>query len=106
MWDTLGLWLGPTAAVAVAAIGNKWFGWFRPRLQRRVAIRRIAERLASDDTSGYDWQYSRYLEHYLGGRDCRDDLDMMWSKDKDGNYYDSRGPAPKWWQRIFRTLVG
>jgi hypothetical protein len=59
----------------------------------------IAGRFAYDGSRGYDWQYERYLEHYLGGRDWHDDPDKMWSQDKDGNYYDSLGPAPKWWQR-------
>jgi hypothetical protein len=106
MWGTLGLWLGPTVAVIVAAIGNKWFGWFRPRLRRRVAIRRIAERFARDDSSGYAWQYERHLEHYLGGRDWREDWDKANSQDKDGNWYDARGPASTWRARAVDKIAG
>jgi len=69
MVDTLGLWLGPTVAVLLVAIGNKYLGWLQPRSRRRAALRRIAERLAYEDSHGYDYQYGRYLEHYLGGRD-------------------------------------
>lgn len=106
MWDTLGLWLGPTLAVAVGAAGTKWLGWFQPRLKRRAALRRIAERLAYEDSHGYDYQYERYLEHYLGGRDWREDMGKMNVQDKDGNYYDARGPAPTWRQRALGRLVG
>jgi hypothetical protein len=67
--DTLGLWLGPAAAVVLAAVCNKWFGWFQPRSRKRVALRRIAERLAYEGSQGYDFQHERYFEHYLGGRD-------------------------------------
>jgi hypothetical protein len=98
--DTLGLWLGPTLAVVVAALGNRWLGWFQPRSKRRTALRRIAVRLSYEDSQGYDYQYERYLEHYLGGRDWHHELDKMNTQDKNGNWYDSRGPAPKWWQRL------
>lgn len=96
--DTLGLWLGPLVAVVATAAVSKWLGWFQPKSKRRVAIRRIAERLASEDSAGYDFQYGRYLEHYLGGRDWREEADKMTVQDKDGNWCDLRGPAPKWWQ--------
>jgi hypothetical protein len=71
--DTLGLWLGPTLAVILAAIGTRWLSWFQPRSRRRVALRRIAERLASEDSRGYDHMHARYLEHYLGGRDWQEE---------------------------------
>lgn len=70
---TLGIWLGPTLAVIVAALGTRWLGWFQPRSRRRIALRRIAERLAQEDSAGYDHKYERFLEHYLGGRDWRDE---------------------------------
>ena len=97
--DTLGLWLGPLVAVAATAGVSRWLGWFQPKSRRRVAIRRIAERLAAMDSEGYDYQYARYLEHYLGGRDWREELDKLDTRGEDGLYYDSRGPAPKWWWR-------
>jgi hypothetical protein len=97
--DTLGLWFGPALAVVLAAVGNKWLGWFQPRSRRRVALRRIAERLASEDSAGYDYKHERYLEHYLGGRDWQEEWDKSDTKDGDGRFYDSRGPAPKWWKR-------
>jgi hypothetical protein len=65
--DTLGLWFGLLVAVVVTGGVGKWLGWFQPRSKRRVALRRIAERLAWEDSQGYDYQYERYLEHYLGG---------------------------------------
>lgn len=67
---TLGLWLGPTVAVIVAAVGNRWLGWFQPKIKRRIALRRIAERLAYEQSTaqGYPYKYGRFLEHYLGGR--------------------------------------
>jgi hypothetical protein len=52
--DTLGLRLGPTVALVLATVSNKWFGWFQPRPRKRVALRRIAERLSHDDSQGYD----------------------------------------------------
>lgn len=100
MVDTLGLWLGPAVAVALAAIGNRYLGWFQPRSRRRVAFRRIAERLAYDDSQGYPHLYGRYLEHYLGGRDWHEDLDEAWTQDGRNGPVDTRGPAPKWWQRL------
>ncbi len=106
MWDTLGLWLGPSLAVAIGAAGNKWFGWFQPRLRRRTALRRIAEKLAWEASRGYDYQYERYLEHYLGGRDWQEDQDKMNAQDKDGNFYDARGPVPGWRERALDKLVG
>lgn len=98
---TLGLWLGPTVAVLLVAAGNKWLGWFQPRSRRRIAIRRIAERLASDDSQGYPHLYDRYLEHFLGGRAWDEEWDKASTEDEpNGDFYDSRGSAPKWWQRI------
>lgn len=97
--DTLGLWLGPALAIVLAAAGNKWLGWFQPRSRRRVALRRIAERLASEDSAGYDYKYERFLEHYLGGRDWREEWDKADTSDGNRGFYDSRGPAPKWSQR-------
>ena len=70
--DTLGLSLGPILAVFLAAAGTRWLGWFQPRSRRRVALRRIAERLAGEDSAGYDYKYERFLEHYPGGRDWRE----------------------------------
>lgn len=99
---TLGLWLGPTLAVIIAAVGNRWLGWFRPKLKRRVALQRIAERLAHDDSQGYPWLLERYLEHYLGGRTWNEEWEKAstrTSPDNDCDYYDSRGAARKWWQR-------
>lgn len=101
--DTLGLSLGPILAVVLAAAGNRWLSWFQPRSRRRVALRRIAERLAAEDSAGYDYKYERFLEHYLGGRDCRDEGDKSDAQDRDGRFYDSRGPALKWWQRRDRS---
>ncbi|HUC21330.1 MAG TPA: hypothetical protein VMA73_01355 [Streptosporangiaceae bacterium] len=98
--DTLGLWLGPTLAVVIAAIGTRWLGWFHPQSRRRIALRRIAERLASEDSNGYDHLYERYLEHYLGGRDWHKDWDTAWTQDGRNGPVDTRGPAPKWWQRL------
>jgi hypothetical protein len=96
---TLGIWLGPTLAVIAAAIGTKWLGWFQPRLKRRLALRRIAARLASQDTHGYDYKYERFLEHYLGGREWSQEWEKSDTRADDGSYYDSRGAPPKWWQR-------
>lgn len=96
---TLGLWLGPTVAVIIAAAGNRWLGWFRPKLKRRVAIRRIAEHLAAEHSRGYPWLHERYLEHFLGSRRWDDEWDKASAQADDGDYYDARGPAPKWWQR-------
>ncbi len=105
MWDTLGLWLGPAVTVAVGTAAAKWLGWFQPRMKRRTALRRIAERLAYEASHGYDYQYERYLEHYLGGRDWREDMDKMNAQDKDGNLYDARGPALTWRQRVIGKLA-
>jgi hypothetical protein len=104
--DTLGLWLGPLVAVVVTAGVSKWLGWFQPKSKRRVALRRIAERLAWEDSQGYDYQYERYLEHYLGGRDWHEEADKMSTQDKDGNWCDARGPALKWWQLAARRISG
>lgn len=97
--DTLGLWLGPLVAVVVTAAVSRWFGWFQPKSRRRIAIRRIAERLAAMDSEGYDYKYERFLEHYLGGRDWREEWEKADTPDGERGFYDARGPAPKWWQR-------
>jgi hypothetical protein len=109
MWDTLGLWLGPTLAVAVGAAGTKWLGWFQPRLRRRVARERIAEGLAylmtHDSLSGgQPHLYERYLEHFHGGRDAAEEMDKANVYETGRGVYDARGPAPKWWQRLLREL--
>jgi hypothetical protein len=96
---TLGLRLGPTVAVVLAAAGTRWLGWFQPRSRRRVALRRIAERLAGQDSHGYPYKYERFLEHYLGGRDWREEWEKSDTQDGDRGFFDSRAPAPKWWQR-------
>lgn len=95
----LGLWLGPTLAVVFAAVGNKWLGWFQPKLKRRIAFRRIAERLAQEDSHGYDYKYERFLEHYLGGRRWDEEWGKSDSQADDGSFYDSRGTPRRWWQR-------
>lgn len=100
--ETLGIWLGPTLALVLGAIGVRWLGWFQPRSRRRVALRRIAERLASEDSSGYDYKYERFLEHYLGGRDWREEWDKADTSDGKRGFYDSRGPTRKSWQRWAR----
>ncbi len=104
--NTLGTWVSPAITLVIGWALGRWLGWFQPRSRRRVALRRIAERLAYEDSRGYDYQYERYLEHYLGGRDRHDELDKMSTQDKDGNWHDSRGPAPKWQQRLARRLTG
>jgi hypothetical protein len=104
--DTLGLWLGPTLAVVLTALGARWLGWIQPRSRRRVALRRIAERLAYEDSRGYDYKYERFLEHYLGGRDWQEEWEKADTPDGNGGFDDSRGPAPRWWQRLGRRLVG
>lgn len=100
--DTLGIWLGPTLAVVFAALGAKWLGWFQPRSRRRVALRRIAERLAAEDSRGYDYKYGRYLEHYLGGREWHEEWEKSDTPDGHGGFFDSRSPAPRWWKRAGR----
>ncbi len=67
-----------------------------------MALRRIAERLASQDSAGYDYKYQRFLEHYLGGRDWQEEWDKSDAHDGNGRFYDSRGPASEWWQRRSR----
>jgi len=73
--------------------------WFQPRSRRRIALRRIAERLAYEDSHGYDYKYERFLEHYFGGRDWHEEWKKADTPDGNRGFYDSRGPAPKWWQR-------
>ena len=102
---TVGLWLGPTLAVVVAATDTRWLGWFQPKSRRRVALRRIVERLAYEDSQGYDWKYGRYLEYYLGGRQWDEELEKADIPDGNGWYRDERGPT-LWWQRLGRRLMG
>ena len=104
MTTTLGLWLGPSLAVVVGAAGVSWVGWFQPRLRRRVAVQRIAERLAREDSAGYDHLHDRYLEHYLGGRRWDEELDKANEQAKDGTYYDARGPVPGFLRRALHLL--
>lgn len=104
--DTLGIWLGPTLAVVLAALGTRYLGWFQPRSRRRVALRRIAERLAAQDSHGYPYKQERFLEHYLGGRDWREAWEKSDTPDGRGGMYDARGPALRWWQRLGRRLAG
>ena len=96
--DTLGLWLGPTLAVVIAAVGTRWLGWFQPRSRRRIALRRIAERLSAMDSEGYPYKNARFLEHCTGGRRWDEEWEKADSLAADGTYYDSRSPAPRWWQ--------
>lgn len=103
--DTLGIWLGPALAVALGAAAARWLGWFQPRSKRRIALRRIAERLAVDDSQGYPYKYERYLEHYLGGRDYREEWGKSDTEDGHGGRFDSRGPAARWWQRVGKRLA-
>lgn len=98
MSTTLGLWLGPTLAVILTTGATRWLGWFQPRSRRRVAIRRIAERLAAMDSDGYPYKYDRFLEHYLGGRRWDQDWEQSDTQAPDGSYRDARGSAPKWWR--------
>lgn len=68
-------------------------------MKGRVALQRIAEALASQDSHGYPWLYGRYLEHYLGGRPWDEEWDKSQVQDaRGGDYHDARGPARKWWQ--------
>jgi hypothetical protein len=97
--STLGIWLGPTLAVIAAAAGARWLGWFQPRSRRRIALRRIAERLAREDSDGYDYKFDRFLEHYLGGREWNEEWEKSDTRTDDGTYYDSRSAPPRWWQR-------
>jgi len=92
---TPGVWLGPRIAIVGAAIGNRWLGWFQPRSRSRVALRRIAERLAYEDSVGYDYKYDWFLAHYLGGRDWREELGKADDQDRDGRFYDSRAGQPR-----------
>lgn len=100
---TLGTWLSPAITLAIGWALGKWLGWFRPTSRRRIAIRRIAERLAFEDSRGYDHLYERYLEHYLGGRGWRDEWEKSSKQADDGTFYDERDPASKWWQRKLRV---
>jgi hypothetical protein len=98
---TLGIWLGPSLAIVLAATGNKWLGWFQPRSRRRIALRRIAERLAYEDSTGkgYEYKFGRFLEHYMGGREWDEEWEKSDTPTGDGSCYDSRGAPPRWWQR-------
>jgi len=66
---TLGIWLGPIIAAIIAVIGIP--AGLRIRSRRGRAIRRIAERLASEDSTdrGYPDEYDKYLAYYQGGAD-------------------------------------
>jgi hypothetical protein len=108
MWDTLGLWLGPTLAVAVASVGTKWFGWFQPRMRRKVALQRIAEKLAQDSCSGYSHQYERWLEHYQGGRRWDEEWELaniITGSGTNVTVRDIREPAPNWRKRLARRVM-
>lgn len=103
--DTLGLWLGPTVAVILAAGVSRWLGWLQPRSRRRMAVR-LAERLAALDSEGYGYRYERFLEHYLGARRWDEAWEASDTSDGDGGFYDARGPAPRWWQRALGGVAG
>jgi hypothetical protein len=66
---TLGIWLGPIIAAIIAVIGIP--AGLRFRSRRGRAIRRIAERLASEDSTdrGYPDEYDKFLDYYQGGAD-------------------------------------
>ena len=96
--STLGVWLSPVLVVVVTAAGSRWLGWFQPRSRRRIALRRIAERLAAEDSRGYDHKHERFLEHYLGGRRWDEEWEKSDARADDGSYHDARGAARKWWQ--------
>jgi len=57
---------------------------------------------ASEDCVGYDYKRERFLEHYLRGRDWQEEWEKSDTKDRNGRFYDSRGSAPKWWERRAR----
>jgi len=59
--------LAPIIAAIIAVIGIP--AGLRIRFRRGTAIRRIAERLAYEDSwaHGYPDEYDKYLEHYTGG---------------------------------------
>jgi hypothetical protein len=108
MWDTLGLWLGPTLALLIGAVGTKWFGWFQPRMKRRVALRRIAEKLAHESSSGYGHQYERWLEHYQGGRRWDEEWELANTITGNGTtatVHDAREPVPNWRKRLARKIL-
>ena len=66
------LWFGPIIGGLIVAIGVPT--GLRIRSRRGTAIRRIAERLAWQDTvaRGYEDQYDKYLQHYLGRQHWQD----------------------------------
>jgi hypothetical protein len=110
---TLGIWIGPSmgaiVAVVAAAIGSK-FGWFRPRLRRRVALQRIAASLAKHLADGDSFGstphlYDRYREHFLGGREFNEEWDKANVYDAERGIRDERGPALTRWQLLFRRLL-
>ena len=71
---TAGTWLGPILGSLILAVGIPvGLRWHPGR--KKKALRRIAERLAYEDSTGrgYEDQYAMYLEHYTGGRDWRDE---------------------------------
>jgi hypothetical protein len=66
--QTLGIWLAPMLAAIIAVVGIP--AGLRWRSRRGTAIRRIAERLAREDSGGrgYPDEYANYLDHYLSGQ--------------------------------------
>jgi len=68
---TAGTWFGPILGSVILAIGLPVGLRWRPG-RKKKALQRIAERLAHDDSRGYEDQYGMYLEHYTGGRDWHD----------------------------------
>jgi hypothetical protein len=73
--QTLGIWLAPILAAMIAVVGIP--AGLRWRSRRGTAIRRIAERLAWEDSTarGYPDEYDRYLQHYVGGPDWQGTAD-------------------------------
>jgi hypothetical protein len=101
--DTLGLWLGPTLAVVLTAAVTWWLGWFQRSTSPIAPPRSPApDCRAAKDSTGYDYKYERFLEHYLGGRDWHEEWEKADDQDRNGRFYDSRGPALRWWQRRSR----
>jgi hypothetical protein len=62
-------WFAPIVAALIAVIGIP--AGLRIRTRRGRAIRRMAERLAWEDSwgRGYAEEYDKYLDHYLGGQE-------------------------------------
>lgn len=68
---TLGTWLAPVPGAVTVVVGVPT--GLRWHSRRGNAIRRIAERLAWEDSTarGYPGEYRKYLDHYLGGKPWR-----------------------------------